>query len=420
VVQDLAERARMPSPVRSLRSLLPGSPRRALAEVAVVAVAAGIDLVAWSGDSGLRGGGSLPLVVVPLATLLVYPTLLWRERAPVIVFAISWVYALSGLLLPRYLPIAALLVALHAVAAHRPLRVSAAAGIACLAPFLLDAANAADYSGGDAGPFPLLTALWILGVLGVCAWLLGRRAWLATRRRQLDREAHEAAVAHTIRAERLSLARDLHDTIANAVTAMLLQAAGARALAEHRPQDVTRTLTTIEHTGTAAMEELRRLLLVLREPAADGQTPVDAAPGLRDLDALVGAARGAGRTVTVETSPTALDRGVDVVAYRIVQEGLANAAKHAPDAPVSVDVSSEGADVVVTVGNAAPGPPRRAPRSTGLGLIGLAERVSLVGGTLDAGRDGDRFVLTARLPGGSPLTVGDVAGVNRAVDTVRR
>ncbi|MFI6522302.1 sensor histidine kinase [Spirillospora sp. NPDC050679] len=204
-----------------------------------------------------------------------------------------------------------------------------------------------------------------------------RREWMAAfadqQRRRADAEA-EARIA----AERLAVSRELHDVVAHGVTLMTVQAGIARLRSD--PGDpLHEVVGTIEQTGRSSLEEMRRLMNLLRGDDSDGLAPQ---PGLADLGDLVAAASAAGlRTeLTIDGTPRPLPAGADLAAYRIVQEALTNAVKHAPTRSADVSVSHEGDGVRLRVFN--PGPVR--PSSEGQGIPGMHVRARLYGGTVTA------------------------------------
>ncbi|MFV2197760.1 sensor histidine kinase [Nocardiopsis sp. LOL_012] len=230
----------------------------------------------------------------------------------------------------------------------------------------------------------LVTFLVVPTVVGL--WVGTRRQLverLQERAERLEREQHLRA-EHAITAERTRIAREMHDVVAHRVSLMVLHAGGLEVSA-----DDPRTIEAaglIRTTGREALTELRGILGVLRdEPGAEAPTAPQ--PALADLDRLVEQWRGAGTEVERTGSHTVgdLPPSVQRTVYRLVQEGLTNAAKHAPGAPVTVAVDRDGDSLRVEVANgpaAAPVPP---PPHSGYGLAGLRERVALVGGTLTAG-----------------------------------
>jgi signal transduction histidine kinase len=379
------------------------SARRA-GDVLLVGTAAAIDLVVWGGDRLTRGGVLIPMWVVPTLTPTVYATLLLRWRHPVAVFVCQWVYGLAGLVLPSFDSFAGLLTSLHAVARRGSTQAALAALGACAIPFSVNSYNAAVAAGGDlVVDFAGTGALWVAVALTV--WGLGRLAHEAERRAE---SARRVAAAEAVRAERLRLARDLHDIVTNAVSAMILQAAGAQTMVGRDWERVRAALEVVESAGVQAMAELHRLLGLLR--AADpGATPHDdrRMPTLQDIDGLVALARASGVDVctAVEGRPATLDPSVDLAAYRLVQEALTNTVKHAgrgARAHVSVRWDDDRLTITVRDQGGREDPLRRAHPSPGYGLTGLAERIAIVGGELEAGRVDGGFVVKAEFPASGP------------------
>ncbi|HET9648980.1 MAG TPA: histidine kinase [Microlunatus sp.] len=376
-----------------------------MGDVAVVALALVMDLTAWAGDRAVRGGPMLPLLVVPVITVVVYASLLWRWRRPLAVYAVLWTYSFSCLLLPEFQPFAGLLLALHAVAVQLPARWSVAALALTAVPFSLYARITADLgSGGPPAAFAQVLVLWML--LAAAAWGVGRLSFVAARRSWRLQQLQAAQAAAAVREERLHLARELHDIVTHAVTAMLIQAAGAKAVLDEDPSAARRSLDVIETSGVQAMAELHRMLDLLRMAIPEGETAgPTATPGTDDLVALVTAAASAGRDVslTEQGVPGPLDPSVATALYRVVQESLTNALKHGgPRAAVTIAVRWAPMVVEVEVsdvvdGEVAPGT-RPAEWSSGRGLTGLAERVATVGGSLAWGPTATGFSVLARLP----------------------
>jgi signal transduction histidine kinase len=211
---------------------------------------------------------------------------------------------------------------------------------------------------------------------------------------QRERRA-EAAVA----VERARIARELHDVIAHNVSMMVVQASAAARVLEGDQDDVRRALEAVEVTGRETVNEMRRLIGVVRNDDGLALAPQ---PTLADLEHLVTNVREAGLAVDlrVEGSPVSLPPGVDLSAYRIVQEALTNAMKHAGDARATVVVRYRENAVEVEVSDDGDG--SGAGGGTGQGLIGMRERVALWGGELEAGRrDEGGFAIRARLPVGA-------------------
>ena len=210
-------------------------------------------------------------------------------------------------------------------------------------------------------------------------------------------DQHETRTAEAIADERARIARELHDVVAHAISVIVLQARGGRRMLTEDPGETRAALDAIEHAGEQALTEMRRLLGMLR--AADERAALAPQPGLGRLDDLATevAAAGLPVEVRVEGDPVELSPSVDVSAYRIVQEALTNALKHAgparanvwvryrPDA-LEIEVVDDGA------GNGGGG-------GSGNGLVGIRERVGVYGGELEAGANpGGGFRVRARLP----------------------
>jgi signal transduction histidine kinase len=371
-------------------------------ELLVVVLATAIDLYVYAGDRTLRWGGLAPAWLVPLLTVAVFGTLLLRWRHPLLVFAIQWIYSLAGLLMPHYAPFAGLLVALHAVACQVSTRLSLGLLALCTLPFAVHNYNAAIERSGDLlATVAAFGAVWLL--ITAAVWAVGRRTYTANRRAQLLQAWQAQEAAEAVRNERLRLARDLHDIVTHAVSAIILQAAGAQTLVGRQDEQVKAALRTIESAGVQAMQELHRLLGLLRSVDPDGDEPtVTDQPRLQDVAALVELSRRAGLDVelVVQGKPATLDPSVDLAAYRIVQEALSNATKHGgPGALVRLQ-QTWGEEALTLSARSMPGlhASQVSLPSAKVGLRGLRERVSLVGGHLEAGPAGDSFVLRAELP----------------------
>jgi len=204
-----------------------------------------------------------------------------------------------------------------------------------------------------------------------------RRAALAERERDLG--AREAVVE-----ERARIARELHDAIAHNVSMMVLQAGAERRVVGETNGSTLEVLETIEHIGRGALTEMRRLVGMLRSDAAE---PLEPQPGLRDLPTLVAQVSDAGLPVNlrIEGDRRELPVGIELSAYRIVQEALTNALKHAGDTRASVHVHYGPESLELEISDDG-GAAHQAVVSGGHGLVGMRERVALYGGSLQAGR----------------------------------
>lgn len=376
----------------------------------LIAVAAGaFDLTTYlnADTSGLRHGGfpvpiGIALVVVGAAALVV------RRRWPTVTFIVAWCVGFSAVIAPDLQPIAILLVALYGMAVAAGRYGAILALVATIGVIGVTAVNTG----------PVGTTHWVSWVvatmvadvlLPVAVWSFGRfRHRSLFRLGQLRRE-HQQALEHARRDERLRLSHELHDIVSHTVNVMTLQAAGARAIMDQDPSRVPPALEVIEHAGVQAMNELQRLLGVLRADGGDQEQ--DAQPQLADLPGLLDTARSSGQPVefVINGPPGELDPSVELACYRVVQEALTNARKYAgPGAGVEIGMDWSPPQLVITVRNE-PGAAvsGRPVLSTGNGLAGLTERVRLVGGRLETeALPAGGFLVRATLPVASMRTSG--------------
>jgi signal transduction histidine kinase len=233
-------------------------------------------------------------------------------------------------------------------------------------------------------------------VILAAAWFLGDGA----RRRREDALSEQHRLARqAVTDERLRIARELHDVVAHSMSVIAVQAGTGRMVIDDDPEHARRALTSIEETSKKAMNEMRRLLGVLRADTPDGAAlaPV---PTLDDLDRLVAyAVEGGTRVdVSVDGDRGKAPAGIELAAYRLLQEALTNVRRHAAGAPARVHVSFQPAELIVEVEN----PLINSQAVTdpgGHGLLGMRERVSLYGGTFEAGPGPDgTFRVSARIP----------------------
>jgi signal transduction histidine kinase len=260
----------------------------------------------------------------------------------------------------------------------------------------------------------IFAAAWAVGTLS-----RARRAALSAQERRADvAEAQaDARAARAAAAERMRIARELHDVVAHHVSLVAVQAEAAASLLPGRPEQAARSVDLIGQTARQAMTELRRLLGVLREAEADNpegsvpqRSPLTPAPSLSRLGDVLAQVRSAGLPVEFRASgpAPALSPGIDLTAFRIVQEALTNSMRHAPGTTVQVEIAYEEKYLTIQVADTGPGllpavagngrlANGAGPR--GYGLAGIAERVASCGGTLAVGpREAGGFAVTARLP----------------------
>ena len=326
-----------------------------------------------------------------------------RRAHPTLVLAVVWASTTLYFAL-QYPPVSTALLGMavvtHAVAAHGslPSARDRLAVVAVASVALVVVAVGTTYS--------VIEGLVVLLVL-VTAWVTGDRsrtrrqfvASLEERSRLLEREriseARSAAAA-----ERTRIARELHDVIAHGVSVIVLHARGAKEVFDTDPGAARRSLDLIESTGRDALQELRAVLGALRTDVGEGDLqPLQRLEQLDDLVRRTGEA-GLSVEVTVEGRPQPLPTAVDLAAYRIVQEALANTMKHSTATIASVTLRYDHDRLVVHVVDEGEASPGTVPGG-GLGLVGMEERVAMSGGRLEAGpRAGGGFEVLATLPFG--------------------
>jgi signal transduction histidine kinase len=250
-------------------------------------------------------------------------------------------------------------------------------------------------------PDPGFTLLLILTAGAVLLGAAIRDRGDAVASAAASRATADTLLEHAARGERARIARELHDVVAHHISMIAVQAETARLTTPGMPPDGAKRLLAIGDTARTALTEMRRLLGVLREDVSPLDSgPVRAPqPGLEQLNALVDEARasgGAGTRLIVQGKVMALDPGVQLTAYRIVQEALTNARRHAPGAAVDIELDYTASALLVRVRDNGPGPESS---GDGHGLLGLRERAAMVGGTLTVGRSpGGGFLVEAMLP----------------------
>ncbi|MGQ4723239.1 histidine kinase [Streptomyces tunisiensis] len=332
-----------------------------------------------------------------------------RHRRPLAVLAFTTAAGVAaqplGLLLSPLL-IAPALVAAYACTLHVPGERRAAGAVALAAVALLAGSGplAGDLSWRDASRMATMVAVPLLaGLIGHA--VRTRRAYLAAveERARRAEESRELEARRRVAEERVRIARELHDLVAHQITLANAQATVAAHFFDSRPEQTRVSLRELVETTGHALDELRATVGLLRQ-TGDTAAPDGPAPGLDRLPDLLESFRRAGLEVSVreEGAARALPPGVDLTAYRIVQEALTNVTKHAAGRGARVGLDWGGGRLTVTVsddGGAAAGPPALSDRPPGYGLIGMRERAAAVGGELTAGpRPEGGFLVTARLP----------------------
>jgi signal transduction histidine kinase len=338
----------------------------------------------------------LLLVTLPLAVRRRVPAATLLTAAGAIVVAAFLVSHSNGVPVEVFL---ALLLAFYSVGAHCDDRRSYFVGVVAVAAIAAaDLARPGSFSASGTRP-----SAWLAFAI---AWLVGRDlrrrrqriADLEDRAAQLEREREEQA-QRAVAEERGRIARELHDVIAHGVSVIVVQAQAGPHLVND-PQRVVGVFRAIESSGRDALVELRRLLGILR--SEDEELAIGPQPGLGSLQSLVEQMHTAGLPVQlrIEGEPVHLPAGIDLSAYRIVQEALTNVVKHAGNAAAEVVIRYGPRALELAIVDDGNGRPA-ARNGAGHGLIGMRERVALYSGTLEAGtQNGGGYAVRARLPFG--------------------
>ncbi len=375
------------------RRLFAGLPR------ADVALAVGLFALteAFVVTGTLMSGGVTPLSVASAAALTL--PLAWRRRAPLASAAIvAGAIAVDDLVAGwdnAVISFPFSIIAAYSAGAHARQRHAVAALAALAVANLVDALGAPGDRTGD-------LALGLV-VFSLVPWLVGqalrreraRTAELQELATQLAAE-REQRTREAVSAERGRIARELHDIVGHAISLIAVQADAASRLLHRDPSRAREPLETIQTTSRGALAEMRQLVGLLRD--GDEEPPLEPHPGVDNLERLVEDARRAGVRVTLELTGdrVPLPATLDLAAYRIVQEGLTNVRKHAGSVRTSVTIHYGGSHLDVEVRN---GGDTAVTSGRGHGLIGIHERVTLLGGDLESGpAESGGFVLHARLP----------------------
>jgi signal transduction histidine kinase len=332
-----------------------------------------------------------------LAFLALFETvpLAWRRKQPLVVLSFVVVSsAIAAFYGATRAEAIALLIALYSVAAHTERRVAVRAGLAALIvlffPLTLN---------GDHG---FLVGIFQLGSLAL-GWMFGAYLGELRGRALRVRREQENEKRRAVAEEQARIARELHDVMAHSMSVMVVQASAAEDVFDRSPDQARQALRSIESTGRQALAEIRRVLDAVRP--LDTGTDRSPQPGLARLDELIGRVRSAGVSVVLRTqgAPFALPAGVDLSAYRIVQEALTNTLKHAGASLATVVLDYRDDEFLVQVCDDGRGGPADGDPNDGVGrgLIGMRERVALYGGDLVAGPGTDGgFEVRARFPVG--------------------
>ncbi len=358
-------------------------------------------LIALSLRPSTRPAGWPVTVMLALGAVL---SLRWRRRVPLAVLGVTVATTLAAAALHRALPgvlVTAVVVAVYAVDTQstRWRSLGATCAVAVVGGLVVGPLT----SDGRSSSWQVVAILVVL----TTAWVLGdtirlRRAQMAALEDRATRLEDERAVTARRAAEdeRARIARELHDVVSHHVGVIAIQAGAARMMHQETSDATKDLLTSIEESAHTALVELRRMLGVLRRDPGEAKN-LAPQPGLAQLNELLDHIRRAGLPVdlTIVGTPSTLAPGIDLCAYRIIQEALTNVLRHSGAVPTRICIQFRGDAVTLIVTNERPQlvPPPVAPE--GQGLVGMRERVALVGGELRTGRleDGG-YEVFAHLP----------------------
>lgn len=369
-------------------------------DVLIVVAALASALGTLTRDDLENPDGVMPWVEAGAITLVVLPLIL-RRRMPFLAPAATWLLAgvlsfVDGRLIVDQAGIAvaglgaALL--LGNLRNERQARVGLAIVLASTATLVYNDPTS------SAGDFVFTPMMFVTG------WLVGfalrgrtEQTEAAEQRAALAEREREVAARIAVAEERSRIAREMHDVVAHAVSVMVLQVGAVRHRMPESDEEGREALQNVEQAGRAALAEMRRLLDAMRREGEEAELRPQ--PGLGNLDGLLSDVRAAGLDVDlhVHGEPVDLPSGLDLSAYRILQEGLTNALKHSGAQHAEVDVTYGDRDLLVAVRDDGRGP--ASSDGLGHGLVGIRERVKIYGGEMTAGAEnGHGFTLRARLP----------------------
>ena len=362
------------------------------------AVVAAAFLVLSLGQIAVQPITATPLLSVVIALGFALP-LAWRRVYPVpaaLSLSLVWLIPTTGFLFLGYVVAALVFFSVGASVRRLDVTVAVCAWAATVGVVMT-------LLGPEPEPAAIGAVLVVAGPVVAGRLVAHQRRQTALLEELTGRLVQERATAEraAVAEERSRIARELHDVIGHEVTVIALQADAAAAALAKAPERAAAPVAAIRRSATEALAEMRRVVGMLRAAEEEDLHPQ---PGLDDVAALVEQSRAAGAQVelTLRPPPRPTHASVELAAYRLVQEALTNARRHAPGSPVDVRVVGDDAAVLVEVMNRPAGPvplPREPAERTGFGLVGMRERVRLLGGRLDAGPvDGGGYALTARLP----------------------
>jgi signal transduction histidine kinase len=381
-------------------------PRRWLgaAGVALVTALAVVGAYVEANPAHHYGGLHLtshPPLVAYLLLAVPAVALIWRNSRPVEVLGLAVAGTVGWAALGQIdgAALVPVIVGVYWVALTRPWRTAVAAGLAGAAAIFVTEGLLGPFGwfgGPNATMWPELLAAGAIG-----AYVAARRQWLAAESDRAVRaeQAREEETRRRVDAERMRIARELHDVVAHSMAMINVQATAASMQLAADPASAAEAIQAIRRASKSGLRELRTILEVLRQ--VDTGSPAVPVPDLRAIAALVEATTAAGTPTTLELAepPVPPPPPVTLAVYRIVQESLTNVVRHAGRVAATVGLRQDGGCLYVDVVNDEGAAPAAFSDGTGAGLTGMRERAAALGGTLEAGpRPGGGFAVHARLP----------------------
>jgi signal transduction histidine kinase len=350
-------------------------------------------LIYLPNGTGTQAGPPALLVTLPLA---------FRRRWPLPVFLVVMVGAIAGGAQvggpgPGYIPIAAIMVAAYSVGAYSALRWGSLGVLLVAAIVVLAIHGELPPIPHAAAPFVVLFPLWLIG--NALRTKQRRADAFEDKASRLERE-REAALKAAVAGEQARIARELHDVVAHSVGVMVVQAGAARKILDQSPAEARQALVAVESTGRETMSELRTMLGLFSDGDA-ATAELAPQPGLNQIEPLIKRVGDAGLPVELHIKgvPRQLPQGVDLAAYRIVQEALTNCLKYSGLAMTEVNLEFREGELKLEVLDQGQPQPAGAAAALGRGLVGMRERVAVYGGTLEAGPCLERgYAVRAWLP----------------------
>lgn len=367
-----------------------------------LAVSLLVQLSVWTGSEPDETFANRPLTSAIFA--LVTMSLVWRRRAPLAVASVTGLGVLAqAVLTDTFAQSGALAlclgVVLYSLGAHASLRRGIGGGLLLVAVLMLKGVLVQPSTSDDTRFVALFWWLLVLSVVGLGALVRAVRRSSDLQRQARELEEERAAQVRAVAVEeRQRIARELHDVVSHNVSASILQAGAARELLLSDPERADKALRSVQDMGREAIGEMRRMLGIMRTDDGSSSAPQ---PRLSEIPALVARADELGppTELVVEGTPSAMPPGIELSAYRIVQEALTNVRKHADATRVLVTLRHGGSWVEVQVDDDGRGMSDAGENGTGHGLVGMRERVALFGGELVAGpREGGGSTVRARFP----------------------